>query len=47
MLAMAIPLVALFEVSIVIGKLIERNRNRRRAAEEAAERAARSQAVVP
>jgi sec-independent protein translocase protein TatC len=47
MLAMAIPLVALFEVSIVVGKLIERSRNRRRAAEEAAERAARSQAVAP
>jgi len=47
MLAMAIPLVALFEASIVIGRLIERSRARRRAAEEAAEKEARSSAVVP
>jgi sec-independent protein translocase protein TatC len=47
MLAMAIPLIALFEVSILIGKLIERSRGRRRAAEEAAEKAAQSSAVVP
>lgn len=47
MLAMAIPLIALFEVSIVIGKIIERNRSRRRAAEEAAEKAARDKEAVP
>ncbi len=47
MMAMAIPLVALFEVSIVLGKLIEAGRARRRAAEEAAERKARETAVVP
>ena len=47
MLAMAIPLVMLFEVSIVLGKMIERSRAKRRAAEEAAEEAARSKAVVP
>ena len=47
MLAMALPLVGLFEVSIVIGKIIESRRARRRAAEEEAERAARGNAVVP
>jgi sec-independent protein translocase protein TatC len=40
MLAMAVPLVLLFEVSIVLGAIIERGANRRRAAEEAAEKAA-------
>jgi sec-independent protein translocase protein TatC len=39
MMMMAIPLVGLYEISIVIGKIIERSRNRRRAAEEAAEAA--------
>jgi sec-independent protein translocase protein TatC len=39
MMMMAIPLVGLYEISIVIGKIIERRRNRRRAAEEAAEAA--------
>jgi sec-independent protein translocase protein TatC len=41
MMMMAIPLVGLYEISIVIGKVIERSRNRRRAAEEAAEQATR------
>ena len=40
MLAMAVPLVLLFEVSIVLGRMMERSRARRRAAEEAAEKAA-------
>jgi sec-independent protein translocase protein TatC len=39
MMMMAIPLVGLYEISIVIGKVIEKRRNRRRAAEEAAEAA--------
>ncbi len=47
MMMMAIPLVGLYEVSIVLGKIIELRRRRREAAEEAAERAARGKAVVP
>ncbi len=42
MMALAVPLVLLFEVSIVLGKMIERNRARRLAAEEAAEKAQRA-----
>jgi sec-independent protein translocase protein TatC len=39
MMMMAIPLVGLYEISIVIGRVIEVRRRRRRAAEEAAEKA--------
>jgi sec-independent protein translocase protein TatC len=38
MMMMAIPLVGLYEISIVIGRVIEARRRRRRAAEEAAEK---------
>jgi sec-independent protein translocase protein TatC len=38
MMMMAIPLVGLYEISIVIGRIIEGRRRRRRAAEEAAEK---------
>jgi sec-independent protein translocase protein TatC len=38
MMMMAIPLVGLYEISIVIGRIIEARRRRRRAAEEAAEK---------
>jgi sec-independent protein translocase protein TatC len=44
MMTMAVPLVALYEISIQIGRLIEHRRGRRRAAEEAA---AKGSAVVP
>jgi Sec-independent protein secretion pathway component TatC len=47
MMMMAIPLVGLYEISIVIGRMIEASRRRRRAAEEAAEKAAREKSVVP
>ena len=47
MMMMAIPLVGLYEISIVIGRIIEARRRRRLAAEEAAEKAAREKAVVP
>jgi sec-independent protein translocase protein TatC len=47
MMMMAIPLVGLYEISIVLGKIIEFRRRRRLAAEEAAERAERKKAVVP
>jgi len=47
MMMMAIPLVGLYEISIVIGRVIEARRRRRRAAEEAAEKKAREKAVVP
>ena len=47
MMMMAIPLVGLYEISIVIGRIIEARRRRRRAAEEAAEKKAREKAVVP
>ena len=47
MMMMAVPLVGLFEISIVIGKVIEGRRRRRRAAEEAAEKAAESKTPVP
>jgi sec-independent protein translocase protein TatC len=46
MMMMAIPLVGLYEISIVIGRVIEARRRRRRAAEEAAEKAAQKD-VVP
>jgi sec-independent protein translocase protein TatC len=47
MMMMAIPLVGLYEISIVIGRIIEARRRRRRAAEEAAEKAAAEKSVVP
>jgi sec-independent protein translocase protein TatC len=51
MMMMAIPLIGLYEISILIGRLIEIRRNRRRAAEEAAEKTAakmaREKALVP
>ncbi len=47
MMMMAIPLVGLYEISIVIGRVIEARRRRRRAAEEAAEKAAAEKSVVP
>jgi sec-independent protein translocase protein TatC len=47
MMMMAIPLVGLYEISIVIGRVIESRRRRRRAAEEAAEKAAAEKSVVP
>ena len=47
MMMMAIPLVGLYEISIVIGRMIEIRRRRRRAAEEAAEKAAAPQDIVP
>jgi sec-independent protein translocase protein TatC len=46
MMMMAIPLVGLYEISIIIGRIIEARRRRRRAAEEAAERAAEKN-IVP
>lgn len=46
MMMMAIPLVGLYEISIVIGRIIEARRRRRRAAEEAAEKAAEKN-IVP
>jgi sec-independent protein translocase protein TatC len=46
MMMMAIPLVGLYEISIVIGRIIEGRRRRRRAAEEAAEKAAEKN-IVP
>jgi sec-independent protein translocase protein TatC len=47
MMMMAIPLVGLYEISIVIGRIIESRRRKRRAAEEAAEKALREKSVVP
>jgi sec-independent protein translocase protein TatC len=47
MMMMAIPLVGLYEISIVIGRGIEARRRRRRAAEEAAEKKAREKSLVP
>jgi sec-independent protein translocase protein TatC len=47
MMMMAIPLVGLYEISIVIGRIIEARRRRRRAAEEAAEKAAAEKTPVP
>jgi sec-independent protein translocase protein TatC len=47
MMMMAIPLIGLYEISIVLGRIIEVRRKRRRAAEDAAEEAARGKAVVP
>ena len=47
MLAMAIPLVLLFEISILLGRLIGKGRAKRRAAEDAAEAAARSKQPKP
>ena len=47
MMMMAVPLVGLFEISIIIGKVIESRRRRRRAAEEAAEKAAEGKTPVP
>jgi sec-independent protein translocase protein TatC len=47
MMMMAIPLVGLYEISIVIGRIIEARRRRRLAAEEAAEKAAREKSLVP
>jgi sec-independent protein translocase protein TatC len=47
MMMMAIPLVGLYEISIVIGRIIESRRRKRRAAEEAAEKAAAEKSVVP
>jgi sec-independent protein translocase protein TatC len=47
MMMMAIPLVGLYEISIVIGRIIEARRRRRRAAEEAAEKAAAEKSIVP
>jgi sec-independent protein translocase protein TatC len=46
MMMMAVPLVGLYEISIVLGRIIEARRRRRRAAEEAAEKAAQKD-VVP
>ena len=47
MMMMAVPLVGLYEISIVIGRIIEGRRRRRRAAEEAAEKAAQGKTPVP
>ena len=47
MMMMAIPLVGLYEISIVIGRVIEMKRDRRRRAEEAAEKAERGKSIVP
>jgi sec-independent protein translocase protein TatC len=47
MMMMAIPLVGLYEISIIIGRIIEARRRRRRAAEEAAEKAVSEKNVVP
>ena len=47
MMMMAVPLVGLFEISIVIGRIIEGRRRRRRVAEEAAEKKAREKSLVP
>ena len=40
-------LVGLYEISIVIGRVIEARRRRRREAEEAAEKAEREKSLVP
>jgi sec-independent protein translocase protein TatC len=47
MMMMAIPLIGLYEISIIIGRVIESRRRRRRVAEEAAEKLAREKALVP
>jgi sec-independent protein translocase protein TatC len=47
MMMMAIPLIGLYEISILLGRMIEASRRRRIAAEEAAEKAARGKALVP
>jgi sec-independent protein translocase protein TatC len=47
MMMMAIPLIGLYEISIVLGKMIEARRRRREAAEEAAAKATREKALVP
>jgi sec-independent protein translocase protein TatC len=47
MMMMAVPLVGLYEISIVIGRIIEARRRRRRAAEEAAEKKGRETSLVP
>lgn len=47
MMMMAIPLIGLYEISIVLGKMIESRRRRREAAEEAAAKATREKALVP
>jgi sec-independent protein translocase protein TatC len=47
MMMMAIPLVGLYEISIVLGRIIEIKRARRRRAEEAAEKEAAGKTIVP
>ncbi|MDB5397326.1 MAG: tatC [Rhodospirillales bacterium] len=47
MMMMAIPLVGLYEISIIIGRVVEARRRRRRASEEAAEKAAAEKGLVP
>lgn len=47
MLMMAIPLVGLYEISIILGRMIEARRRKRLAAEEAAAKLARDKALVP
>ncbi len=47
MMMMAVPLVGLYEISIILGRIIEARRRRRRAAEEKAEQAEREKALVP
>ena len=47
MMMMAVPLVGLYEISIILGRIIEARRRRRRAAEEAAEKAAVEKTLVP
>jgi sec-independent protein translocase protein TatC len=47
MMMMAIPLIGLYEISIILGRGIEARRRRRRAAEDAAEKMAREKALVP
>jgi sec-independent protein translocase protein TatC len=47
MMMMAIPLIGLYEISIIHGRVIEARRRRRRAAEDAAEKMAREKALVP
>ena len=47
MMVMAVPMALLFEASIVIGRRMEKSAAKRRAAEEAADKAAQARAVVP
>ena len=47
MMMMAVPLVGLYEISILLGRIIEARRGRRVAAEEAAEKTANDKTVAP